>query len=216
MQRLALFDLDDTLIDRRRALEATLTRFASRHGLTADERDALLARLDERACAADFSAIRKLHSLSSSAQKLWREYLADMAAFSVCPDDVLDGLDDLKRHDWRIGIATNGSADIQRAKLESTGIAHRVHAVCVSSDLGLRKPDPRLFATAAELCGAAPHDGGWMVGDDPVKDIAGGRSAGLATLWIGTPDRWPGHLHVPDRTAPTALSAIRLLLEHTA
>ncbi|MCX4801469.1 HAD-IA family hydrolase [Streptomyces sp. NBC_01214] len=216
MQRLALFDLDDTLIDRRRALEATLTRFASRHGLTVDERDALLVRLDERAGAADFSVIRELHGLSPSARTLWQEYLADMAAFSVCPDEVLDGLDDLKGHGWRIGIATNGSADIQRAKLEATGIAQRVDAVCVSADLGLRKPDPRLFATAVELCGATPNGGGWMVGDDPVKDIAGGRSAGLATLWIGTPDRWPGDLHVPDLTAPTVLSAIRLLLEHTA
>ncbi|ARE76473.1 MULTISPECIES: HAD family hydrolase [unclassified Streptomyces] len=216
MQRLALFDLDDTLIDRRHALDATLTRFASRHGLTANERNALLVRLDERARPADFSVIRELHGLSTPAQELWQEYLTDMATLSVCPGDVLDGLDDLKKHGWLIGIATNGSADIQRAKLEATGIAHRVHAVCVSAELGLRKPDPRLFATAAELCGATPHDGGWMVGDDPVKDIGGGRSAGLATLWIGTPDRWPGQLPAPDRSAPNALSAIHLLLEHTA
>ncbi|MFE5806444.1 HAD family hydrolase [Streptomyces sp. NPDC056491] len=216
MQRLALFDLDDTLIDRRHALEATLTRFGSRHGLATDERDALLVRLGERARAADFSVIRELHGLAAPAEDLWQEYLADMADFSVCPAGVLDGLDELKRHGWRIGIATNGSADIQRAKLHATGIAHRVHAVCVSADLELRKPDPRLFAAAAERCGATPGDGGWMVGNDPVKDIAGGRSAGLATLWIGVPDRWPGDLPAPDRTAPTALSAIHLLLQDTA
>ncbi|MFI1281443.1 HAD family hydrolase [Streptomyces sp. NPDC020858] len=215
MQRLALFDLDDTLIDRRHALEATLTRFAVRHGLAADEREALLLRLGDRACAADFSLIRELHGLAAPAEELWREYLADMADFSVCPADVLDGLDDLRRHGWRIGIATNGSADIQQAKLDATGIMHRVHAVCVSSDLGLRKPDPRLFATAAECCGATPGNGGWMVGNDPVKDIAGGRSAGLATLWIGVPDRWPGDQPAPDRTAPTALAAIHLLLQDT-
>ncbi|MFJ7588142.1 HAD family hydrolase [Streptomyces sp. NPDC097617] len=215
MQRLALFDLDDTLIDRRHALEATLTRFASHHGLAVDEREALLVRLGDRACAADFSVVRELLGLAAPAEELWRQYLADMAEFAFCPAGLLDGLDDLRRRGWRIGIATNGSADIQRAKLDATGIVHRVHAVCVSSDLGLRKPDPRLFATAAERCGAPPGAGGWMVGNDPVKDIAGGRSAGLATLWIGAPDRWPGDLPAPDRTAPTALSAIHLLLQDT-
>ncbi|MGW6951726.1 HAD family hydrolase [Streptomyces xanthophaeus] len=213
MQRLALFDLDDTLIDRRQALEATVERFARRHGLGADEHDTVLTRLAERASVPDFAGIRDLLGLTTPADGLWEDYLSDMAAFSVCPVDVLTGLDELKLRGWRIGIATNGSADIQRAKLESTGIADRVHAVCVSAEVGFRKPDPRLFAAAAGSCGAAPEDGGWMVGNDPFKDIAGGRSAGLTTVWISGASRWPAVLPAPDRTAPTALAAIRLLLE---
>ncbi|MGW7439523.1 HAD family hydrolase [Streptomyces sp. NPDC054849] len=215
MQRLALFDLDDTLIDRRQALEATLARFADRHHLTADEHAALLARLGERASVADFSVIRNLYGLTASAGELWQCYVEDMAAGAICPTGVLDGLDELRALGWRIAIATNGSADIQWAKLGATGIARRVHAVCVSAELGVRKPDPRLFVTAAERCGVHPENGGWMVGDDPLKDIAGGRSVGLSTLWIGSPARWPTAVPAPDRTAPTALQAIRLLVELT-
>ncbi|MFD5879492.1 HAD family hydrolase [Streptomyces yangpuensis] len=216
MQRLVLFDLDDTLIDRRRALEASVARLASRHGLAPDGRADVLERLEKRATIADFSVIRRLHGLTAPARELWRDYLSDMAALASCPEGVLEGLDELKGRGWRVGIATNGCADIQRAKLSATGIALHVHSVCVSAEVGVRKPDPRLFVAAAELCGAVPGNGGWMVGNDPAKDISGGRAAGLATLWIGDPLRWPAGLPAPDRTAPTALRAIRLLLDLTA
>ncbi len=193
-----------------------MARFSSRHGLTPDGRADVLARLEERATVSDFSAIRRLHGLTAPAQELWQDYRSDMAALASCPAGLLEGMDELEGRGWRIGIATNGSADIQRAKLSSTGIALHVHSVCVSAEVGVRKPDPRLFVAAAELCGAVPGNGGWMVGNDPAKDILGGRAAGLATLWIGDPLRWPADLPAPDRTAPTALQAIRLLLNMTA
>ncbi|MFD3542076.1 HAD family hydrolase [Streptomyces sp. NPDC058662] len=215
MQCLALFDLDDTLINRRRALEAAVARLADRHHLGVDAYEAVLARLTERAGVEDFSVVRSRYGLAVSAEGLWQEYVADMAATSVCPDEVLDGLDELRARGWRVGVVTNGAADIQGAKLRATGIAPRVHGVCVSAELGFRKPDPRIFAAAAGRCGAAPERGGWMVGDDPVKDIVGGRSAGLGTLWISGTFDWPTVLPAPDRTAATALAAIRQLLDRS-
>ncbi|WP_184611045.1 HAD hydrolase-like protein [Sphaerisporangium krabiense] len=49
---------------------------------------------------------------------------------------------------------------------------------------GVRKPDVSLFETAAHRCGASLRNGGWMVGDNPIKDIIGGRTAGLSTMWV--------------------------------
>ncbi|WP_435854316.1 HAD family hydrolase [Streptomyces subrutilus] len=215
VQRLVLFDLDDTLVDRRKALAAAVTRFADRHRLTAAEREGVLGRLGERACLADFAALRELHGLAVPAGALWQQYAQHMAESVLCPAEVLEGLDALRVRGWRIAIATNGPGDVQRAKLDATGLAARVHAVCVSGELGFRKPDPRMFAAAVRSCGAHPGEGGWMVGDDPVKDIIGGRSAGLTTLWIGRAADWPATLPAPDRIAPTALRAIRLLLALT-
>jgi FMN phosphatase YigB (HAD superfamily) len=48
----------------------------------------------------------------------------------------------------------------------------------------VRKPDARIFAIAAEGAGAT-LDGGWMVGDHPTYDIAGGINANLSTIRIG-------------------------------
>ncbi|MFG1698968.1 HAD family hydrolase [Nonomuraea sp. NPDC049309] len=79
----------------------------------------------------------------------------------------------------------------------------------ISGVEGVAKPDGRLFAAGAAACGASPDGGGWMVGDDPEKDIAGGRGAGLTTIWID-------HGHAPrpaeaDHAVTDVLAAIELI-----
>jgi FMN phosphatase YigB (HAD superfamily) len=96
---------------------------------------------------------------------LWRAYCADIAALVSCPGEVLDGLGELREAGWRVGVATNGAVDIQRAKLRATGICERVDGVFVSEEADARKPGRRHFALAAARCGAVLGDGGWMVGD---------------------------------------------------
>lgn len=113
-------------------------------------------------------------------------------------------------------MATNGALDIQRAKLRATGISDRVDGVFVSEEADARKPQTRHFALAAARCGAVLGDGGWMVGDNPVNDIGGGRSAGLRTIWIGNGRSWSADDPEPDHTVPHARAAIDLLLLHSA
>jgi len=49
-------------------------------------------------------------------------------------------------------------------KIERSGLGERVDACCVSGELGIRKPDVRIFQLATERCGLALVDGGWMIG----------------------------------------------------
>ncbi|MFG2854697.1 HAD family hydrolase [Streptomyces mirabilis] len=70
-----------------------------------------------------------------------------------------------------------------------------------------------MFELAAERCGTDLAAGGWTIGDSPEHDVAGGRAAGLRTIWIGRQQAWPrGEPHA-DRTVPNALAAISLLLD---
>src|SRR5689334_2851401 len=169
----------------------------------------------ERAYPSTFDAIRARYRLPTSTAELWRAYCADIAALVSCPAEVLDGLDELRAAGWRVGVATNGAADIQRAKLRATGISGRVDGVLISEEADARKPQTRHFALAAARCGAVLGDGGWMVGDNPVNDIGGGRSAGLHTIWIGGDRPWPSDDPGPDHTVPHARAAIDLLLLHS-
>ncbi|WP_259403292.1 HAD hydrolase-like protein [Microbispora sp. H10949] len=52
-----------------------------------------------------------------------------------------------------------------------------------------------------------------MVGDNLTADIAGGRAAGLRTVWIdrGT---WPGVDHQADHVVTDVLQAIEILQRH--
>lgn len=217
MQRLlVLFDLDNTLVDRRGTLADWAAEFTARHGLEDEEQAYVLGMVAERAYPSTFDAIRTRYRLPVSTDELWRAYCTDIADLVSCPAEVLDGLNELRAADWRVGVATNGAVDIQGAKLRATGIYERVDGVFVSEEADARKPQTRHFALAAARCGAVLGDGGWMVGDNPVNDIGGGRAAGLNTIWIGNDRSWPPDDPRPDHTVPHTRAAIDLLLLQSA
>jgi putative hydrolase of the HAD superfamily len=213
---LVLFDLDNTLVDRRGTLAAWAAQFTSRHGLGDQEQGDLLEMVAERTYPSTFGAIRTRYGLHASVEELWRSYCADIAAMVSCPGAVLDGLDALRAAGWRVGVATNGAVDIQWDKLRATGIADHVDGAFVSEEADARKPEARHFALAAARCGAVLGEGGWMVGDDPVNDIGGGHSAGLRTVWVDNGRSWVPQAADPDHTVPHARAAIDLLLRRTA
>jgi FMN phosphatase YigB (HAD superfamily) len=91
-----------------------------------------------------------------------------------------------------------------------TGLAEAVDACALSGIEGIRKPDRGLFKIAASRCGMSLGAGGWMIGDNLIADIAGGRAAGLRTVWIdrGT---WPDHEHDADHVVGDVLEAMQIL-----
>lgn len=209
---LVLFDLDNTLVDRRGTLAGWAAEFTAQHGLEDGDQANVLGMVAERAYPSTFEAIRTRYRLPVSTAELWRAYCTDIAALVSCQAGVLNGLEELRAAGWRVGVATNGAADIQRAKLRATGISERVDGVFVSEEADARKPQTRHFALAAARCGTVLGDGTWMVGDNPANDIGGGRSAGLRTIWIGNGRSWPPNVPGPDHVVPHARAAIDLLL----
>lgn len=210
-QRLALFDLDGTLVDRQDAYRNTVPALCRAHGFDAPVEHWLLAHLADRATAADFARLCEAFNLAEPAIELWQEYVDRMAGAVTCSTAVLEGLAELRAAAWTIGIATNGASDIQRAKLAATGISDLVDGIAVSGDLEIRKPDRRLFELAATRCGLTLNEGGWMIGDNPAADIGGGHQAGLHTIWLrGRP--WPDTLPAAHHTVDDVTDAINILL----
>ncbi|MGW7609181.1 HAD family hydrolase [Streptomyces sp. NPDC054766] len=110
-----------------------------------------------------------------------------------CLPGVREGLDALRGAGWSLKVATNGAVDIQRAKLETTGLAPLFDGICISEAVGARKPERSHFVE----CGALLNAGGWMVGDNPVTDIGGARAAGLRTVWVAGGREWTDGLRKP-------------------
>ena len=83
----------------------------------------------------------------------------------------------------RLAVVTNGMESHQRAKLDAAGLTGRFDAVVTSEAVGASKPDPRIFHAALARIGCDAGEA-VMVGDNPLRDVAGAQRAGLRGVWI--------------------------------
>ena len=95
--------------------------------------------------------------------------------------DVLPVLQQLSAR-YRLGVVANQQSTV-RAALERDGLAGFFEAWAVSEDLGVEKPDPRIFEHALSVAGADPARSA-MAGDRLDYDIEPARRAGMTTIWV--------------------------------
>lgn len=108
-------------------------------------------------------------------------------------------LAEARRRGLALALLTNGVPDLQREKLVGAGLAHHFSLVLISGEVGIGKPDPRLFRMALCAFGVAPEEAA-MVGDNPQKDVRGPAWRGCGPYgWTGAcgrrtrrPPRPPG------------------------
>lgn len=118
---------------------------------------------------------------------LWEIYASARNSVVLYPD-ALPALERLRAM-RPVASLTNGNADLERIGLHM----HFAHQIC-ARDIGVAKPDARIFLAAAEQLGVAPEQI-LHVGDDPELDVVGAREAGLRTAWINRAGHpWPNAL----------------------
>lgn len=111
----------------------------------------------------------------------------------------------------KIGIITNGFTALQQIRLERTGLRDYFDLLVISEQVGVAKPDRKIFDYAFEQMGNPPLERVLMVGDTAESDILGGMNAGIATCWLNAHGR-----NLPEGIAPTwevtSLSELERLL----
>jgi HAD superfamily hydrolase (TIGR01549 family) len=113
--------------------------------------------------------------LEAVASEHWRYRTEDLYP------DVRATLEELAGR-YRLGILANQPSAV-RAALERDGIDHYFDVWGVSEDLGLSKPDPRLFRHALDAAGSEPART-IMVGDRLDYDIRPAKGTGMRTVWL--------------------------------
>jgi HAD superfamily hydrolase (TIGR01549 family) len=93
-------------------------------------------------------------------------------------DDVKPCLERLRAAGLAVGLVSNTNRDLGEV-LESFALAELVDGAVTSSEIGLFKPAPEIFAAALEAVGAAAAET-VMIGDSYGDDVEGARGAGLA------------------------------------
>ncbi|RIX26430.1 HAD family hydrolase [Amnibacterium setariae] len=224
MPALVLFDLDGTLVDGAglpSAMRATCEAIAAEvPGVSPDELVAANTAVWQRR----WPEVEDDYMLGGRAgeeigREAWRETLAECgledpallerawsewrrqerASLRLFPD-VLPALDRLAAEGIRVGMVTNGSGAVQRGKLDAVGLTGRFDPLTVSSEAGVKKPDPAVFAVALAAAGIGPEDV-WFVGDNLWHDMPGALETGIRGVWL---DR-AGVALPPDGPRPDAV-----------
>ena len=204
---LILLDLDNTLVDRAGAFRRWAELFAGE--LDRPEEAAFIVDEDRNGhtprpvLAAALAERFDLDTSPSATSALIDRMLYEHVDFVEVYDGLAEHLDLLAEEGVRLAILSNGPVEQQGRKLRRTGIDRQMVDTVISEGVGFKKPDERIFRLAIARAGGDTATT-WMVGDDPVNDVAGGLAAGLRTGWVGHGTRWSDH---GDRSAPPTLDA---------
>ncbi|WP_017223007.1 pyrimidine 5'-nucleotidase [Moritella dasanensis] len=110
-----------------------------------------------------------------------------------------------------MGIITNGFTELQRVRLEKTGLKDVFAPLVISEQVGIAKPDVGIFEYALTHMGKIQREQVLMVGDNPHSDILGGMNAGFDTCWLNSENS-----ALPDGIKPsyqvTSLAQLQSLL----
>lgn len=96
--------------------------------------------------------------------------------------DAAPALDALRRDGVALAVVSDWDHALP-AVLRRVGLLARVDVVVTSAGVGAAKPDPTPFRAALSRLGVAPGRA-IHCGDDPVRDAAGARAAGMRALLI--------------------------------
>lgn len=127
--------------------------------------------------------------LQISTQQLNSLFMKTMADISKPLQGVVSLLNFLKGK-AKLGIITNGFTELQQTRLECTGLKDFFEIHVISEQVGIAKPDMRIFEHALSLAGNPSRERVLMVGDTFETDILGGINAKLDTCWLN-PEKKP-------------------------
>ena len=114
-------------------------------------------------------------------------------------DGAAETLSALLARGYRVAVISNADGRV-RGLLEDAGLGRHLEFVLDSAEIGVEKPDPRIFHAATTRL-ELPPSACVYVGDIYEIDVVGARGAGLIPVLIGDGPAPEGVLRVPNLRA---------------
>ncbi len=111
-----------------------------------------------------------------------REYLANTTQNIQLMDGAIDLLHYLSKK-YKIHVITDGFLEVQIIKMQVSKINSFINEVIAAEDIGVLKPDKRLFEHALKQAGSTKENS-IVVGDDYENDILGAKNAGIDQIFF--------------------------------
>ena len=210
---LVFLALDDTLLDRSGAFrlwaKGFLDEIAAPHEdldwLVSVDADGLTSRWD----LADL--IRERYQLRVSSIDMVEELNEGPLAFERLDPMVSCALEIAGDAGLIPVVVTNGPAEQQEARIRRTGLDRYVADWVISEQCGVSKPNPRIFALAAQRV-RMRLSGAWVMGDSPEADIGGAAAMGLPSVWVHRGREWVDNRFAPTRVVGNVIQGISAIM----
>ena len=226
--QLVLFDLDDTLFDHQYSRRCGLLSLQHAYPPLAQVPIEDLVAEHERQLTASYDQVLDgTVSLSANRRERFRRMFVNCGVAMPVADAeramqryrrayeahrrAVPGVVALLAHlhpRLRIGVVTNGLVKTQQEKIVACKLEGFIDFLLTSEEVGVKKPDPRLFLLALEKAKTRREDA-VVIGDSWTLDVLGAQQAGIRSLWLNR-----GQEPCPDPRLTTELSAFEPL-EHT-
>lgn len=198
-----LFDLDDTLINCKKAEYNAISEFKNTYHEFKTIDNKKFARLWNKIAIENYD---KYHKGEISFEKLKMERMKRLFASYMIKisdeeakekfkryqllyeknwilfDEVIYVLERLKNK-YKLVIVSNGDGHQQRKKIEYTGLQKYFSEIIISSEVGASKPDKEIFKIACKKISIKPENC-IMVGDKYKVDIEGSINMGMRGIWV--------------------------------
>jgi 2-haloalkanoic acid dehalogenase type II len=135
--------------------------------------------------------------VNGEAERLSHRYNELRNQYLLLFPESLSVLTHLKRQ-FKMGLITNGPADVQRQEIAALGIGHFFDHIYIEGEFKLGKPYPEIFDAGRIALGLTPKEM-LFVGNAFEHDVQGAKNAGWHALWINRGDEIdPGTSPRPD------------------
>ncbi len=119
----------------------------------------------------------------SLAQELTRIHMKGVREATAAPAARINAVHRLAKR-YRLGLLSNfDDSQTGWQIMADTGVSEMFEAIIISADLGLRKPNPKIFQRMLEML-KLPASEVLFAGDTHAHDIAGAKSVGMHTAWV--------------------------------
>lgn len=224
MIKYALFDIDNTLIDFGESAKIAMPRLFEVMGypytpevpqLYHKFNAPLWAALERGEITGQYlrsirwGRIMKALGIECDSVKMEAEYAEQLARVAVLVDGADELLKYLKEKGYIIAIASNSYQAQQERRTKLAGLDKYIDYYFTSMDMGVEKPSVEFFNRCFERLGNPSKDEMIMIGDSLTADVAGGKGAGIATIWF---DKFKTHAENDADYAVTSLLDIKNIL----
>lgn len=207
-----LFDLDDTILDFKRAEKQALFKTLKELDITPDD------EIAEKYSRYNISQWKRLElgEITRQEVKVNRYKLLFDDIGAECSPELatqiyeqklavghyfIDGAEDLLKSlskSYNLYLVSNGSKIVQTGRLASAGISPYFKGIFISQDVGYEKPSPLFFEKVFNSIDNFSKSETVIVGDSLSSDIKGGINAGIKTVWFNPCKEANNSDNIPD------------------